>query len=386
MDELERYRRDGFETSSLTSSPPARLRLPLEDEAFVACWQPWVDQARGAGVLEILRPHLPQLAFPITAGISASEPYQAATRRGIPPSEAPGASDADGAGGLTLKAPESLELLLHRSAAGRVPMLVTRNREDFVSLVRALAYRNEPRDIPPSQGATMLAGYNNWARIHAHRRAWEEGENPGGSGAARAATWREQFARIRERRELYQDRLMILSDGPYSGVRAAELGLTDGAWKDLSLLIRREHECTHYLTRRLFDAMRNHLLDELMADYAGITAAIGDYRSDWFLRFLGLEDDGYRAGGRLEIYLGKPPLGAGSFRDLQALARLAAHRLESFDARFFARRERNARHRTAVVLGLARVGLAGLTGEGGAEKLEKAAAELDGRLEWRREG
>ena len=33
--------------------------------------------------------------------------------------------------------------------------------------------------------------------------------------------------------------------------------------------------------------MRNNLLDELIADYMGITAAAGQYRSDWFLRFMG---------------------------------------------------------------------------------------------------
>ena len=46
--------------------------------------------------------------------------------------------------------------------------------------------------------------------------------------------------------------------------------------------------------------MRNNLHDELIADYAGITAAIGHYRAAWFLRFLGLEDyPTYRPGGRL---------------------------------------------------------------------------------------
>ena len=30
--------------------------------------------------------------------------------------------------------------------------------------------------------------------------------------------------------------------------------------------------------------MRNNILDELVADYMGITAAAGRYRADWFLR------------------------------------------------------------------------------------------------------
>ena len=79
--------------------------------------------------------------------------------------------------------------------------------------------------------------------------------------------------------------------------------------------------------------MRNALLDELIADHAGVTAAVGTFRDDWFLHFMGLESpDGYRDGGRLENYRGTPPLGEGAFRVLQRVVRLAAHRLAAFDA------------------------------------------------------
>jgi AraC-like DNA-binding protein len=81
------------------------------------------------------------------------------------------------------------------------------------------------------------------------------------------------------------------------------MGLDEQEWLQLSLIIRLEHECIHYLTSRLFNLMRNNLLDELIADYGGIVAACGYYRADWFLRFLGLESfPDYRAGGRLENY------------------------------------------------------------------------------------
>ncbi len=76
--------------------------------------------------------------------------------------------------------------------------------------------------------------------------------------------------------------------------------------------------------------MRNSLLDELIADWAGITAAAGRFRADWFLRFMGLEEEGrYRAGGRLENYRGKPPLSDGAFKVLQSLVRNAARKLEA---------------------------------------------------------
>jgi hypothetical protein len=111
------------------------------------------------------------------------------------------------------------------------------------------------------------------------------------------------------------------------------MGVSDLEWQRLSLAIRLEHECTHYFTRRLFKSMRNNLLDELIADYRGIVNAIGKYRADWFLRFLGLESfPNYREGGRLQNYRGQPPLSVGAFKILQALVKAAAENLERFDA------------------------------------------------------
>jgi len=81
--------------------------------------------------------------------------------------------------------------------------------------------------------------------------------------------------------------------------------------------------------------MRNNLLDEVIADYCGIVAAIGRFRSDWFLRFLGLEDyPRYRQGGRLQNYRGKPPLSSGAFLALQKLVKRVAENLEEFSSRF----------------------------------------------------
>jgi hypothetical protein len=111
------------------------------------------------------------------------------------------------------------------------------------------------------------------------------------------------------------------------------MGLSEPEWQRLSLVIRLEHECTHYFTRRLFNSMRNNLLDELIADYKGIVAATGHYRADWFLRFLGLESfPHYREGGRLQNYRGQPPLSDGAFKILQVLVKAAAENLERFEA------------------------------------------------------
>jgi hypothetical protein len=204
--------------------------------------------------------------------------------------------------------------------------LIAGNREDFVLLVQALTMQNEPKLVPASMGACMVAGFNNWDRVRQYRQQWEA-NHPDHKSEAK---WADEFKQLIPKKELYQDRFMILSQGPYSNVSAKELGLPEADWLRLSLTIRLEHECTHYFTRRLFNSMRNNLLDELIADYKGIVAATGRYWADWFLRFMGLESFAkYGGGGRLQNY--RASLSEGSFKILQSLVISAARNIESFE-------------------------------------------------------
>jgi hypothetical protein len=311
--ELLAYNRSHFDV-------PPSVQLPLPDEPCVGAWAGYAREARTRGVLPVLREHLVQLRFPIQAGISETPTYQEAIRRGV---------FAEDGGTLHLDDPDGLRLTIHPTPAGAIPVLVAPHRADFESLVRAVTRRNEPAPLPASMGACMVAGFNNWGRVAELRRRWEAGEVDAGG----ADNWAAAFAVLRERRELYQDRFILLSTGPYSGVPAERMGMSDEAWREASLVIRREHECAHYLTRRVLGSMRNNLLDELMADYAGIVAAAGRYRADWFLRFMGLEDDGRcRESGRLWNYRGDPALSDGAFAVLQRLVRAVAARLEAVDS------------------------------------------------------
>ncbi len=98
--------------------------------------------------------------------------------------------------------------------------------------------------------------------------------------------------------------------------------------------------------------MQNNLLDELIADYQGIVAAVGHYRADWFLRFVGLESfPNYREDGRLQNYRGQPPLSNQAFKILQALVVAAAQNLEQFD-RTFAQKLRHQFQSTVGVNGI----------------------------------
>ena len=213
--------------------------------------------------------------------------------------------------------------------AGNIPVLIVGEREDFVVLVQALTRRNEPDPIPASMGACIVAGYNNWDRIQTLRQRWTA-EHPADHAEA---GWAAEFLlNIVPHLSLYQDTFILLSEGPYSNVSAAELGLLEDEWRRISLAIRLEHECTHYLVRRVFAAMRNNMLDELIADYRGIVAAQGRFRASWFLRFIGLEAfPDYRLGGRLGNYRGQPLLSDDAFKILQALVKAAAENLERFD-------------------------------------------------------
>jgi len=91
-------------------------------------------------------------------------------------------------------------------------------------------------------------------------------------------------------------RFIILSDKPYSGVTAEEMGLDDANWAKKSMVIRKYHECAHYYTKQFFGSSRNNLHDELIADFCGIYAAFGEYKAAYFLKFFQKRLDLYTKG------------------------------------------------------------------------------------------
>ncbi len=300
------------------------LAFPLDDEPHVARWMAYEQDARepGTGAFTALQRRFVQLRFPIAEGLSKDDEYRRGTLRGQFD-----AADAF-APGLVLDAPEALGFSIEPTIAGRIPVIVTGPRADFVALVRALTERNEPAVVPISMGACIVSGLNNWDRVAHHRAQWEAASGIEDADE-RAEAWSAEFRAFAAQKSRYQDRCIILSRGPYSAVSAADAGLPESEWLDRSLVIRREHECTHYFTYRVFGAMRNNLLDELIADFVGIVRAFGAYRPELALRCLGLEAaDSYRAGGRLENYRGTPPLSDAAFLVLQQIARRGVRNLD----------------------------------------------------------
>ena len=318
VDELLAYNAKPFPPEAAGQRP----MFPLPDEAHVDAWRGYAAEAQRSDVFTALKRHFIQLRFPIRAGISEEDGYKQATRRGTFE-----AADGYAADALALERPDLLELSIHPTIAGHVPLLIVGHRGDFVKLVQAFSERNEPKAVLDAMGACIVKGLNNWSRIHVRRDDWKRA-----AGAdATDDGWAAEFQKLIPHKELYQDRFIILSRGPYSAIAARDVGMDDAEWLERSLAIRREHELTHYFTYRAFGAIRNNVFDELVADFVGLARTFGSYRPDFALRFLGLEAyPAFRAGGRLEVYRGKPPLSDEAFAVARTLAVQSARNLDAF--------------------------------------------------------
>ncbi len=296
--------------------PDDGAAFAFSEEPQVPYWRRYAEHAREAGPARALALRFPQIGFPVETGMSGSAEYRRATRQGE--------AEASRRERPLVEREDRLVLAVEETFAGAVPVLVARHRPDFVFLVRALTARNEPEVVPDSMGACLVKGLVNWERVADYRRAWEATR---GELESTPEAWATEMATgLKERKELWQDRLILLSDGPYSAVPATELGLDEAAWRERSLAIRRAHECFHYLTLRRFGRIRSHLLDELLADYAGLTASFGRYDPELAMRLLGLDGESPRPGGRWTIYRGT--LSESAWGAVVTLVRRAAEALE----------------------------------------------------------
>lgn len=315
--ELLEYTENVFRHESLEQLPP----FPLPDEPHVQVWERYAEDSEDRGAVTALSERLVQLMFPVREGMSGETDYLAATRRGVFP--VPGHSSH---GSLKFADPSGIRLVIHHTMAGRVPLLIAETREDFELLVQAFTERNEPVTVPRSMGACIVRGLNNWDRIRSYRRSWQM-LNPG----APDESWKEEFRKLIPHKELYQDGFIILSSGDYSGVSAEVAGVPESHWRPLSLRLRLEHESTHYFTFRVLGAMRNNVLDELVADYVALIRVFNRYDTRLARNFFGLEDfPSYRQGGRLENYRGS--LSDAAFDVVKRLVNDAIERVGEFEA------------------------------------------------------
>ncbi len=228
----------------------------------------------------------PQLCLPVEAGMSKSQEYKNVVLRGQ-------------------KLTEYLDYFtgsekdcvykIH-TPAGEAEILYLAVRTDFERTVQCLAYKCENRKIPSSMGAVTISGIINWDKIRKHKEEYL------GSGKL---DWQAEFKRFTSVPGNYKDRLILVSRGGYSGLKAEKLGYEEAEWEEKSLEIRIYHELCHVVCRTLFPEKKNAVLDEIVADCFGILKAVGYYNTSLARRCLGIWDGKYRAGGRLENYMEK---------------------------------------------------------------------------------
>lgn len=220
--------------------------------------------------LEELAHKYPQLTLPIKEGMKNTEEYRDICLKGVP---SPYKLD------FTFNNKDSLETI--NTKVGDIEVLSLRDRNDFIHAVRALGNKCEKVEVPDSTGAIFISGLNNWEKVRANL-------------------------------ENYKDSIIILSSGNYSNVSnkavfnvtSGEINLTKEEWTDKSIIIRKYHELTHFIMRKLHPEDIKPIRDELIADITGLIGAFGYFDERLLKLFLGIESNTYRKGGRLENYEG----------------------------------------------------------------------------------
>jgi hypothetical protein len=249
-------------------------RAHLGSEPFVVNWLSHLQDAGRSSVRKVLEDAIFEFTFPVATGVSNGLAHKAL-------------STPSWAGAVPLRStvetgapewgtPEQWKLTLGSTAGGLLPIIEPVSRRDFVLMVQAIIHRNEPVPVPDSIGAFLVSGYTS-RKIHREvRDAIAQG--------LMAADARDP--------RLWSEKFLLLSSGQYSGVPAQDMGMEHDAWIKASRQIRLEHEGCHYLVRRFYPRIVFGLHDELVADFAGLMSAFGEFRAACFLRFMGIDDSG----------------------------------------------------------------------------------------------
>ena len=162
-----------------------------------------------------------------------------------------------------LQNPEGIQIRFAATLGGRLPVIYAGCHADFCSMEALIDGRDTAPELPLTVNAFTIV--------------------------AQAPT-------------LLNHRLILLGSAPYSNVSASALGLDDADWLRRSTALRLAHECAHYETLRLFGGMRNHALDEIVADTMGQLAAFGSFSAQRQRLFFGLTAGSDTCTGRLTFY------------------------------------------------------------------------------------
>lgn len=288
----------------------------LKENERIAYWEEFYAQSIESNAISFLKKCFPQLRFPIAYEIEKSQIYKNAVLKGQ-------FEILNLENELQLINAEQIKISIYDSFAGKIPVILIPNEFDFIKIVQCLLYKNNPTPVPLSMGALMINGINNWDRLNKLKKSWTPSNLKDQDSLLQT---------IQSYPHLYKDRLIICSTKPYSNVAASKLKMGNEEWLNASYIIRLEHECTHLYTLKNYASASNNLHDELIADYIGITKALGKFKKEWMLEFLGLEDfPKYRKGARLENYLESINLDSESFGYFSHIIYNAIENISIFD-------------------------------------------------------
>ena len=238
--------------------------------------------AVGHEAIEVLARRFPQLY--VAPAEDALDAYRLAAGRGIAPL---GASLAHFEG-----TPQD-ELREVGTPAGPVEVLFLKNRGDFETFLQIVGHKSQPVPIARTVGAITYRGLADWGKVEAAHTAYL---------AAGGEDWQGEFTRLAKEPSAFRSELVVVSEGPYSNVSAAETTYEQDEWVKISREIRLHHECAHVVCRRLMPTDVLPVWDEVTADVTGLLCATGRYDAGLAARFLGVSEGGF-TGGRLTEYL-----------------------------------------------------------------------------------
>ena len=157
----------------------------------------------------------------------------------------------------------AIKISFIQTLAGKLPSIYTENHDDFEALSSFVSGKTAIRKLPVTVNAFTMS------------------------------------TNIRDVRH----KIILLNRAPYSNIDAEILNLTAEDWLKKSQIIRSRHESAHYETLRLLGGMKNHALDEILADALGQIAAFKNFSVTRQRIFFGL--NGVKCTGRLSFYVQK---------------------------------------------------------------------------------
>ena len=236
----------------------------------------------GKGAIEALANRFPQLY--VAPGPEALDAHRSASTRGVAP---------EGANLEHFITSDEDELREVDTPAGPVEVLFLKERADFVTLLQIVGNKSQLIPIAPTIGAITYRGLADWGKVAAAHSAYVA---DGGDD------WASEFARLAKQPGAFRAEIVVVSEGPYSNVPAADTPFGDDEWLRISREIRLHHECAHVVCRRTMPDDVLPVWDEVTADVVGLLCATGRYDAGLAAKFLGVAAAGF-TGGRLAEYL-----------------------------------------------------------------------------------